>query len=156
MEFSSETRLSKHFRLRELEKSQVALRHGIDNTVQDETIFFNLKSLCGEILEPVRNHFGKPFSPNSGYRCLELNRKLGSRDTSQHTLGQAVDIEIPGINNEELFHYIKERLDYDQIILEYYDGVDPHSGWIHVSYVSSEKNRKNSFSYDGKTYRVIK
>lgn len=156
MEFSSETRLSKHFRLRELEKSQVALRHGIDNTVQDETIFFNLKSLCGEILEPVRNHFGKPFSPNSGYRCLELNRKLGSRDTSQHTLGQAVDIEIPGINNEELFHYIKERLDYDQIILEYYDGVDPHSGWIHVSYVSSEENRKNSFSYDGKTYRVIK
>lgn len=156
MEFSSETRLSKHFRLRELEKSQVALRHGIDNTVQDETIFFNLKSLCGEILEPVRNHFGKPFSPNSGYRCLELNRKLGSRDTSQHTLGQAVDIEIPGIDNEELFHYIKERLDYDQIILEYYDGVDPHSGWIHVSYVSSEENRKNSFSYDGKTYRVIK
>ena len=155
MEFSSETRLSKHFKLRELEKSQVALRHGIDNTVQDETIFNNLKTLCGEILEHVRNHFGQPFSPSSGYRCLELNRKLGSRDTSQHTLGQAVDIEIPGVDNEELFYYIKERLDYDQIILEFYDGVDPKSGWVHVSYVSPTENRKNSFCYDGKTYRVI-
>ena len=155
MEFSSETRLSKHFKLRELEKSQVALRHGIDNTVQDKTIFNNLKTLCGEILEHVRNNFGQPFSPSSGYRCLELNRKLGSRDTSQHTLGQAVDIEIPGIDNEELFSYIKERLDYDQLILEFYDGVDPRSGWVHVSYVSPEENRKNNFSYDGKTYRVI-
>ena len=156
MEFSSETRLSKHFKLRELEKSQVALRHGIDNTVKDETIFNNLKTLCGEILEPVRNHFGKPFTPSSGYRCLELNRKLGSRDTSQHTLGQAVDIEVPGVDNEELFDYIKENLEYDQIILEFYDGIDPKSGWVHVSYASLEDNRKNNFSYDGTNYRVIK
>ena len=76
---------------------------------------------------------------------MELNRKLGSRDTSQHTLGQAVDIEIPGIDNEELFDYIKENLEYDQIILEFYDGVDPRSGWVHVSYVSLEDNRKNNF-----------
>ena len=155
MEFSSETKLSKHFKLKEFEKSQMAYRLGIDNRVTDKTIFNNLKNLSEEILEPIRNHFGKPFTPNSGYRCLELNRKLGSRDTSQHTLGQAVDIELPGIDNEELLHYIKEKLDYDQIILEYYDGVDPHSGWVHVSYVSPEENRRNSFSYDGKTYRVI-
>lgn len=155
MKFSSETNLSKHFKLRELEKSQVALRNQIDNSVQDKTTFNNLKTLCEEILEPIRNNFGKPISPNSGYRCLELNRKLGSRDTSQHTLGQAVDIELPGIDNEEVFYYIKERLDYDQIILEYYDGVNPHSGWVHISYVSPEKNRRNSFSYDGKTYRTI-
>ena len=87
---------------------------------------------------------------------MELNRKLGSRDTSQHTLGQAVDIEIPGIDNEELFDYIKENLEYDQIILEFYDGVDPRSGWVHVSFVSPEDNRKNNFSYDGTNYRVIK
>ena len=155
MEFSSETKLSKHFKLKEFEKSQMAYRLGIDNRVTDKTIFNNLKNLSEEILEPIRNHFGKPFTPNSGYRCLELNRKLGSRDTSQHTLGQAVDIELPGIDNEELLYYIKEKLDYDQIILEYYDGIDPHSGWVHVSYVSPEENRKNSFSYDGKTYRVI-
>ena len=155
MEFSSETRLSEHFRLRELEKSQVALRNDIDNTVQDETIFNNLKSLCEEILEPIRNNFGKPFSPNSGYRCLELNRKLGSRDTSQHTLGQAVDIEIVGIDNETLFAYIKNELDFDQVILEYYDGITPDSGWIHVSYVNPEENRKNSFAYDGINYRVV-
>ena len=155
MEFSSETKLSKHFKLKEFEKSQMAYRLGIDNRVTDKTIFNNLKNLSEEILEPIRNHFGKPFTPNSGYRCLELNRKLGSRDTSQHTLGQAVDIELPGIDNEELLYYIKEKLDYDQIILEYYDGVDPHSGWVHVSYVSPEENRRNSFSYDGKTYRVI-
>ena len=90
--YPSETQLSKHFKLRELEKSQVALRNHIYNSVKDKTTFNNLKTLCGEILEPVRNHFGKPFTPSSGYRCLELNRKLGSRDTSQHTLGQAVDI----------------------------------------------------------------
>ena len=142
MKFSSETRLSKHFRLRELEKSQVALRHGIDNTVQDETIFNNLKSLCGEILEPIRNNFGKPFSPNSGYRCLELNRKLGSRDTSQHTLGQAVDIELPGIDNEALLYYIKEKLDYDQIILEYYDGVDLGGRRIIKKKISTEVKRR--------------
>ena len=86
---------------------------------------------------------------------MELNRKLGSRDTSQHTLGQAVDIELPGIDNEEIFYYIKERLDYDQIILEYYDGINPDSGWVHVSYVSPEENRRNSFSYDGNIYRAI-
>jgi len=154
--YPSETQLSKHFKLRELEKSQVALRNHIDNSVKDKTTFNNLKTLCGEILEPVRNHFGKPFTPSSGYRCLELNRKLGSRDTSQHTLGQAVDIEIPGIDNEELFDYIKENLEYDQIILEFYDGVDPRSGWVHVSFVSLEDNRKNNFSYDGTNYRVIK
>ena len=156
MEFSSETKLSKHFKLKEFEKSQMAYRLGIDNRVTDKTIFNNLKNLSEEVLEPIRNHFGKPFTPNSGYRCLELNRKLGSRDTSQHTLGQAVDIEVPGIDNEELFDYIKENLEYDQIILEFYDGVDPKSGWVHVSYVSLEDNRKNNFSYDGTNYRVIK
>lgn len=153
--YPSETQLSKHFKLRELEKSQVALRNHIDNSVKDKTTFNNLKTLCGEILEPVRNHFGKPFTPSSGYRCLELNRKLGSRDTSQHTLGQAVDIEIVGIDNETLFAYIKNELDFDQVILEYYDGITPDSGWIHVSYVSPKDNRKNSFAYDGINYRVV-
>ena len=66
MEFSSETKLSKHFKLKEFEKSQMAYRLGIDNRVTDKTIFNNLKNLSEEILEPVRNHFGKPFTPNSG------------------------------------------------------------------------------------------
>ena len=155
MKFSSETKLSKHFKLKEFEKSQMAYRLGIDNKVTDKTIFNNLKNLSEEILEPIRNHFDKPFSPNSGYRCLELNRKLGSRDTSQHTLGQAVDIEIVGIDNETLFAYIKNELDFDQVILEYYDGITPDSGWIHVSYVNPKENRKNSFAYDGINYRVV-
>ncbi len=155
MEFSSETKLSKHFKLKEFEKSQTAIRLNIDNTVKDKKIFNNLKKLSEEILEPVRNHFGKSFSPNSGYRCLQLNRKLGSRDSSQHTLGQAVDIEIVGIDNETLFAYIKNELEFDQVILEYYDGVTPDSGWIHVSYIDPKENRKNSFAYDGTTYRVV-
>ena len=92
MEFSSETRLSKHFKLKEFEKSQMAYR---------------------------------------------------------------LDIEIVGIDNETLFAYIKNELDFDQVILEYYDGITPDSGWIHVSYVSPEENRKNSFAYDGINYRVV-
>ena len=153
MDFSSETKLSKHFKLKEFEKSQMAYRLRIDNRVTDKTIFNNLKNLSEEILEPIRNHFGKPFTPNSGYRCLELNRKLGSRDTSQHTLGQAVDIEIVGIDNETLFAYIKNELDFDQVILEYYDGITPDSGWIHVAYKRDGSNRKQSLIKDKEGYK---
>ena len=87
--------------------------------------------------------------------AVTLNRYIGSSDTSQHVLGQAVDLEIPGVNNEELFNFIKDELDFDQVILEYYDGVDPSSGWVHVSYVSNKDNRNRAMTFDGDHYRIV-
>lgn len=153
--FSSNDRLSPHFKLREFEKSQIADRYEIDNTVKDEEVYNNLILLCENILEPIRNHYGVPFSPSSGYRCLELNRKLGSSDKSQHTRGQACDIEISTVSNYELGIWIRDNLDYDTVLLEFYKEDIPSSGWVHVSYVSQENNRKRSLKFNGKEYTTL-
>ena len=144
--FNSNDRLSPHFKLREFEKSQIADRYEIDNTVKNEEVYNNLILLCENVLEPIRVHYGVPFSPSSGYRCLELNRKLGSSDKSQHTRGQACDIEIPTVSNYELGVWVRDNLDYDTVLLEFYKEEEgPHSGWVHVSYVG-KGNRKQSLT----------
>ena len=153
--FNSNDRLSPHFKLREFEKSQIADRYEIDNTVRDEEVYNNLILLCKNILEPIRVHYGVPFSPSSGYRCLELNRKLGSSDKSQHTRGQACDIEIPTVSNYELGVWVRDNLDYDTVLLEFYKEDVPSSGWVHVSYVSEENNRKRALTFDGKEYKTL-
>ena len=153
--WNSETKLSQNFKLKEFEKSFVAKRKNIDNCVHDKETFKSLEKLCKNIVQPIRNYYKIPFSPNSGYRSITLNRYIGSSDTSQHVLGQAVDLEIPGVNNEELFNFIKDELDFDQVILEYYDGVDPSSGWVHVSYVSNKDNRNRAMTFDGDHYRIV-
>ena len=153
--FNSNDRLSPHFKLREFEKSQIADRYEIDNTVKDEEVYNNLILLCKNILEPIRVHYGVPFSPSSGYRCLELNRKLGSSDKSQHTRGQACDIEIPTVSNYELGVWVRDNLDYDTVLLEFYKEDVPSSGWVHVSYVSEENNRKRALTFDGKEYKTL-
>ena len=154
-DWNSETKLSQNFKLKEFEKSFVAKRKNIDNCVHDKETFKSLEKLCKNIVQPIRNYYKIPFSPNSGYRSITLNRYIGSSDTSQHVLGQAVDLEIPGVNNEELFNFIKDELDFDQVILEYYDGVDPSSGWVHVSYVSNKDNRNRAITFDGDHYRIV-
>ena len=154
-DWNSETKLSQNFKLKEFEKSFVAKRKNIDNCVHDKETFKSLEKLCKNIVQPIRNYYKIPFSPNSGYRSITLNRYIGSSDTSQHVLGQAVDLEIPGVNNEELFNFIKDELDFDQVILEYYDGVDPSSGWVHVSYVSNKDNRNRAMTFDGDHYRIL-
>ena len=154
-DWNSETKLSQNFKLKEFEKSFVAKRKNIDNCVHDKETFKSLEKLCKNIVQPIRNYYKIPFSPNSGYRSITLNRYIGSSDTSQHVLGQAVDLEIPGVNNEELFNFIKDELDFDQVILEYYDGVDPISGWVHVSYVSNKDNRNRAMTFDGDHYRIV-
>ena len=90
-------KLSDHFSLSELTKSSTAERQGIANDPSEAEIE-NLILVCDNILEPVRNHYGIPFIPNSGFRCLELNRAIGSSDKSQHTMGKAVDFEVPGMS----------------------------------------------------------
>ena len=146
-------RLSTHFSLKEFTRSQTAERKGIKNKPNDEEIE-NLKLLCEKILEPVREHYGIPFTPSSGFRSFELNNAIGGANKSQHMKGQAVDFEIPGVPNMETALWIKEHLDYDQLLLEFYKEKIPDSGWVHCSYVGSE-NRKESRRYDGRRWSPL-
>lgn len=138
-------RLSPHFTLDEMLKSQTALRMGLDNNPGPDQLEA-LVSLCEFALEPIRNHYERPVIVSSGFRALAVNKAIGSKDKSQHTKGQAADIESPGLDNLELYYWIAENLDFDQLILEYYSG-EPSSGWVHVSYVGSE-NRGQTLRID--------
>ena len=127
--------LSANFTLKELTKSDTATRLGIDNT-PDEAVIENLKLLCENVLQPVRDHFGKSVTVNSGYRSPELNSSpaVGGSKTSDHCKGMAADIEIEGISNPDLAHWIMENCDYTKLILEFYTQGQPNSGWVHVSF----------------------
>ena len=141
--------LSKHFKLEEFEKSMTATRKGIENKAGSGEIK-NLTDLCYGILEPVRAKFDKPITITSGYRSPELCEAIGSKATSQHTKGQAVDFEIAGVNNLAIGLWLTNNVNFDQYIQEYYDGT-PSSGWCHVSYVEGS-NRKQVLTFDGKSY----
>ena len=144
--------LSANFSLKELTASQTAARKGIDNTPSPEHQE-NLKLLCTHILQPVRDRFERVVSVSSGYRSPELCLAINSKITSQHAKGQAADFEIFGLSNQELANYIKENLDYDQLILEYWKKEDPNSGWIHCSY-NVNVNRKQylkAYKENGRT-----
>jgi hypothetical protein len=132
--------LSKSFTLNELTKSQEATRLGIDNTPSEEHTE-NLKILCENILQPIRDFYGMPVSVSSGYRSAALCEAIGSSSKSQHTKGQAADFEIFGITNKDLADWITTNLDYDQCILEFWNPNEPNSGWVHCSY-NSAGNRK--------------
>jgi zinc D-Ala-D-Ala carboxypeptidase len=126
--------LSANFTLKELTRSDAATRLGLDNQPNDEALE-NLKLLCEKVLQPVRDHFGKSVTVNSGYRSPESNAAVGGSRTSDHCKGQACDLEIDGIPNPELAQWIMDNLDYTQLILEFYTpGGDPNAGWVHVSY----------------------
>ena len=124
--------LSRHFSLNELTKSQTALRNGLDNKPSIEEIVA-LTVLCNNILQPVRDKYGS-FTPNSGFRTVELCKLVGSSEKSQHAKGEAADIEVVGTDNYELAEWIAKNLDFDQLILEFYNSDDPSSGWVHVSH----------------------
>ena len=97
-------------------------------------------NLCNFILQPVRDEFGI-IRINSGYRSPALNKAVGGSKTSQHCNGQAADFESSKISNPNLAKWIEKNLIFDQLILEFYDGVDPNSGWVHCSYVLDGSNR---------------
>ncbi len=145
-------KLSEHFTLGELVRSETSERKGIDNTPPEHMVP-KLKRLCEELLEPIRIHFGKPFRPNSGYRSPELNREIGSSSNSQHCKAEAVDIEIAGISNYDLAVWIRDNLDFDQLILECYESGIPNSGWVHVSLKEMQEiNRKKVMTYSNRSY----
>jgi hypothetical protein len=116
-----------------MSKSETALRMGFDNTPTKEAEA-HLKLLCDNILQPVRNHYGKGVKINSAYRSPESNAAVGGSKTSDHCKGMAADIEIPGVANADLAEYIKNNYKFTQLILEFYTPGIPDSGWVHVSY----------------------
>ena len=143
-------KLTKNFSLEELTKSQTAIRLGINNQ-PDDTQLSNLVALCESVLQPIRDHYGLPVHISSGFRCPELNTKIGGSATSDHCRGCAADIEIPGVDNFMLAEHIKQ-MNFRQLILEFYDGT-PLSGWVHISYdIAHNKNQVlTATKQDGKT-----
>ncbi len=148
----SNTIISPNFSLREVERSQTAQRRKIDNNLP-ETLLPSVRAVAENILEPIRDHFSIAFSPNSWYRSRKLNKAIGGSRKSQHILGEAVDIEIPGKSNYGLAKWISKNLQYDQIILEFWNEANPNSGWVHVSHTINRKNRKRFLIYDGKKFK---
>ena len=133
--------LSKHFELAEFTRSSTAKRAGISNMPTDAHLE-NIKLLCEKILEPIRVHFARPIILSSGYRSSALNRAVGGSSSSQHCSGEAADIDMDGTNvtNAQIFNYIKDNLEFDQLIWEF--GTDSNPDWVHVSYESNGRQRK--------------
>jgi hypothetical protein len=145
--------LSPHFSLHEFTRSQTASRLGIKNEPSEQHIY-NLKIWCAKIGEPVRSHYGKPVIISSGYRCDDLNRAIGGSTGSQHRRGQAVDFEVAGVSNLNVAKWIEKNLEFDQLILEFYNICDPHSGWVHCSALEEGGRRSVLTAYrkDRKTH----
>ena len=151
-------KLSEHLSLIEVTRSDYAKRNGINNMPNPEHTE-NLIELANHIFEPIRKHFNKPIHVSSGYRCKQLNTAIGGAKNSQHTVGQAIDIDQGDRKeNMEIFDFIKNNLEFDQLILEYPVGGLPD--WVHVSYDTNGKQRKEiliATKENGKTkYHIIK
>ena len=133
--------LSKNLALAEVIRSETAKRKGISNMPTPEHIE-NFKLLAEKVFQPIRDHFGVPIRISSGYRSKELNTAIGGSLSSQHCQGEAIDIDMDGttVTNAEIFNYIKDNLNFDQLIWEF--GTDTNPDWVHVSYDSAGKQRK--------------
>ena len=130
--------ITEHFSMKELTNSQTAIKNGIPNIPKDPQVVANLTLLCEKVLEPLREGMKCPIRISSGYRSPELNKLIGGAKASQHNIGEAVDIDLDD-KNAELFSYIVNNLDFDQIIWEFGDDTNPD--WVHVSY-KAHGNRK--------------
>jgi hypothetical protein len=135
--------LSAHLSLAEVTRSDSAKRKGISNQPTPEHIE-NFKKLAEKVFEPIRNHFGVPIHISSGYRSKALNEAIGGSLTSQHCSGEAIDIDMDGstngVSNADVFKYIKDHLQFDQLIWEF--GSSSNPDWVHVSYESTGRQRK--------------
>lgn len=164
MTYSAHKTLHGNFTIREVSKSATAVRLGIDNT-PSRAVLERAEQVAIHVLQPVRDHFGIPFSPNSWFRCEELERaitktsfdrwvvrhKMEDRSyedswnmyyaRKSHPKGEAVDFEVPGISNMVLYAWCRDNiLEYDQLIAEFMKRDDPSAGWVHGSY-RAERNR---------------
>ena len=150
--------ISKHISYKESIKSNTATRLGIENKPNEEQLK-NMKLLAEKVFEPLREEVGGPIKVNSFFRSPELNKAIGGSTKSQHCHGQAIDIDdtFGYKKNAEMYYFIKSELDFDQMIWEF--GTDKNPDWVHVSYVSPEKNRNRclkAYKENGRTkYAVI-
>lgn len=133
--------LSKNLSLAEVIRSETAKRKGVSNMPTDAHIA-NFKLLAEKVFQPIRDHFGVPIHISSGYRSAALNKAIGGAASSQHCTGEAIDIDMDGtsVTNAQIFNYIKDNLEFDQLIWEF--GTDTNPDWVHVSYESTGKQRK--------------
>ena len=151
-------RISAHISYKEGTRSNTATRRGIDNTPSDYELT-NMVGIAENIFEPLRKWVGGPIKITSMYRCEELNRAIGGSSRSQHCEGRATDLDdtFGYKTNKEMFEYIRENLNFDNLIYEF--GDDNNPDWIHVSYISDDENRNRVMraeKINGKTkYRYI-
>ena len=129
--------LSKHVTLDEFERSDAAIRYGIPNKMNEfETQ--RAKLLCEKAFEPIREYVGHPIKINSGFRSVAVNKRIGGASSSQHCLGEAVDLDL---TDRTLFEWILDNIEYDQAIYE--GGNDVAADWFHISYREG-RNRKQA------------
>ena len=151
-------KISKNISYKEATRSVTAIRLGLNNKPNDYELT-NMQVLAEKVFQPLRKWVGKPIKINSFFRSVELNKAIGGSSRSQHCEGRAIDIDdtYGHVTNSEMFHWIKDNLDFDQMIWEF--GDDKNPDWVHVSYVSEDSNRKRCLKAErinGKTkYKVI-
>ena len=146
-------RISKHITYKEATRSVTALRLGIENKPSEYELQ-NMELIAEKVFEPLREAVNSPIKINSFYRSEELNKSIGGSSRSQHCQGRAIDIDdfYGYVSNAYMYYYIKDNLDFDQLIWEF--GTDTNPDWVHVSYVDSDSNRKRcllAYKEDGKT-----
>lgn len=150
--------ISNHISYKEATYSRTATRLDIENKPNEK----QMQSMCliaDEVFEPLRMYVGGPIKINSFFRAPKLNKAIGGSTKSQHCHGQAIDLDdtYGRATNAEMYNFIKEHLDFDQMIWEF--GDDDNPDWVHISYVSPEENRKRclkAYKENGKTkYKVI-
>jgi len=139
------SKISEHLELAEVIRSEQAKRAGIDNMPTAQHIE-NFKKLAENVFEPIRNNFRVPIHISSGYRSEALNNAIGGAKTSQHSKGEAIDIDMDGssngVTNKMVFDYVYKSLNFDQLIWEYGNDINPD--WVHVSYSASGVQRKQT------------
>ena len=138
--------LSAHVTLAEFQDSSTATTHGINNKMSESQIA-SAKLLCENVFEPLRIHLNTPIQISSGFRSVQVNKMIGGSKTSQHTKGEAMDLQI----GSKGFNFIKDKLEFDQLIWEF--GNDENPSWVHVSY--SSKNRKQVLKATKKNGKTI-
>tara|TARA_B110000444_G_C18779921_1_gene566901 strand:- start:490 stop:945 length:456 start_codon:yes stop_codon:yes gene_type:complete len=150
--------ISDHISYKEATYSRTATRLDIENKPNEK----QMQSMCliaDEVFEPLRMYVGGPIKINSFFRAPKLNKAIGGSTKSQHCHGQAIDLDdtYGRATNAEMYNFIKEHLDFDQMIWEF--GDDDNPDWVHISYVSADKNRNRclkAYKENGKTkYMVI-
>ena len=149
--------ISKHISYKEGVYSITATRLGINNTPNDDQLK-NMELVAEEVFEPLREYVDGPIKINSFFRSPDLNKAIGGSTKSQHCKGQAMDIDdtYGKMKNSEMYYWIKEHLDFDQMIWEF--GDDNNPDWVHISYVSPEDNRNRclkAYREDGKTKYIV-